>query len=125
MKGSLVGIGKMLNIKRGDIFLINLEPVRGSKQGGVRPCLIIQNNYGNRYSPLTIIAPITSRVYEKEFPTNVFLLKKDSGLDKDSTVLLNQVRTIDKKRLIKKVVELDVLIMKKINKALMVSLELN
>ncbi|MBU2616060.1 MAG: type II toxin-antitoxin system PemK/MazF family toxin [Nanoarchaeota archaeon] len=115
----------MLNIKRGDIFLINLEPVRGSKQGGVRPCLIIQNNYGNRYSPLTIIAPITSRVYEKEFPTNVFLLKKDSGLDKDSTVLLNQVRTIDKKRLIKKVVELDVLIMKKINKALMVSLELN
>ena len=97
LKRILIGNGKMFNIKRGDIFLINLKPVRGSEQGGIRPCLIVQNNYGNKYSPLTIIVPITSRIYEKEFPTNVLLSKKDSGLDKDSTVLLNQIRTINKK----------------------------
>ena len=115
----------MVNIKRGDNFLVNLEPVTGSEQGGIRPFLIIQNDYGNKYSPLTIIAPLTSKVFIKEFPTNVFILKEDSGLDKDSTILLNQIRTIDKNRLIKKIGSLDFNLINKLNLALKISLGLN
>ena len=115
----------MAEIKRGDIFLINLEPIKGSEQGGIRPCLIIQNNYGNKYSPLTIIAPITSKIYSKEFPTNVFLDKKDSRLNKDSTILLNQIRTIDKKRIIKRLNSLNEHIIRKINLAIKISLDLD
>ena len=77
------------------------DPVVGSEQGRIRPALVIQNDLLNKLSPLTIVAPITSRIYSKEFPTNVFLSKKDSQLDKDSTILLNQLRTIDTSRLIK------------------------
>ena len=76
--------------------MANLNPVRGSEQGGFRPVLVIQNNISNKHSPVVIIAAITSKVFDKEFPTNVFLRKKDSKLDRDSTVLLNQIRTIDK-----------------------------
>lgn len=119
----MIGNGKML-IRKGDIFLADLEPVRGSEQGGVRPVLIIQNDTSNKYSPITIISAITSKIFEKEFPTNVFLSKKDSGLDKDSTVLLNQIRTIDKLRLIKKISSLDIYLMEKINLALKISLRL-
>ncbi|MBI2042922.1 type II toxin-antitoxin system PemK/MazF family toxin [Candidatus Pacearchaeota archaeon] len=115
----------MAEIKRGDIFLANLEPIIGSEQGGTRPCLIIQNNYGNKYSPLTIIAPLTSKKFSKEFQTNVFLLKEDSGLDKDSTVLLNQIKTIDKSRIAKKISSLDREIMRKIDLAIKISLDLN
>ncbi len=114
----------MVVVKKGDIFLANLEPVQGSEQGGIRPVLIIQNNLSNKYSPVTIIAAITSKIYEKEFPTNVFLSKKDSNLDKDSTILLNQIRTIDKKRLIKKIGFLDSYLLKKMDRALSISLEL-
>ena len=113
-----------MQIKRGDIFLANLEPIRGSEQGGVRPVLIIQNDISNEYSPVTIIAAITSKKFEKEFPTNVFLLKKDSGLNKDSTVLLNQIRTIDKNRLVKKISSLDLQLMSKIEMAIKISLNL-
>lgn len=111
-----------MNIKRGDIFLANLEPIKGREQGGIRPVLIIQNDISNKYSPVTIIAAITSKVYEKEFPTNVFVSKKDSGLDKDSTILLNQIRTIDKTRLIKRVGSLDLQLMNKVDLAIRISL---
>jgi len=112
-------------IKRGDIFLANLEPVIGREQGGIRPILIIQNEISNRNSPVTIISAITSRIYNKEFPTNVFLSTKDSGLDKDSTILLNQIRTIDKSRIIKKTGSLDLELMRKVDLAIKVSLGLD
>ena len=111
-----------MNIKRGDIFLVNLEPAIGSEQGRIRPVLIIKNNVSNDYSPTTIIAPITSRIYEKEYPTNIFLSKQDSKLDKDSTILLNQIRTIDKSRIVKKLSYLNDLIMKKVDLAIKISL---
>ena len=111
----------MVEIKKGDIFLANLEPVMGREQGGIRPVLIMQNDVSNKYSPVTIISAITSKVYKKEFPTNVFILKEDSGLNKDSTILLNQIRTIDKSRLIKRVDSLDIYMMDKVNKALRIS----
>ncbi|MEK6933728.1 MAG: type II toxin-antitoxin system PemK/MazF family toxin [Nanoarchaeota archaeon] len=112
-------------IKRGDIFLANLEPIRGSEQGGIRPVLIIQNDISNKHSPVTIIAAITSRIFDKEFPTNVFVSKEDSKLDKDSTILLNQVRTIDNSRLIKRIGSLDNFIIKQVDKSLKVSLSLD
>ena len=114
-----------MNIKKGEIFLANLEPIKGSEQGGIRPVLILQNNISNKNSPVTIIAAITSKVYEKEFPTNVSLPKEDSKLDKDSTILLNQIRTIDKTRIIKKISSLDEFYMRKVNLALMISLSLD
>ena len=117
------GNGKM-KIKRGDIFLADLKPVKGSEQGGYRPVLILQNNTSNKYSPVTIIAAITSKTYEKEYPTNVFLKKEDSGLDKDSTVLLNQIRTIDKERMTKKISSLDPEWIEKVDLAVKISLGL-
>lgn len=114
----------MVEIKRGDITLVNLEPIRGSEQGGIRPCLIIQNNQGNKYSPLTIIAPLTSTAFTKEFPTNVFVLKEDSRLNKDSTILLNQIRTIDKRRITRKISSLSAEIMGKVEMAIKISLDL-
>jgi len=115
---------KISDIKRGDIVIVNLEPVKGSEQGGIRPCLIIQNNLGNKYSPTTIIAPITSKKFSKEFSTNVNLLKEDSNLDRDSTVLLNQIATIDRIRIVKKLGFLNEDIMRKVNLAIKVSLDL-
>jgi len=114
-----------MKILRGDVVLANLEPVIGSEQGSIRPVLIIQNDISNEYSPTTIIAPITSRVYTKEFPTNVYVSKQDSKLDKDSTILLNQIRTIDKSRIIKKLTKLDNTIMNKVDMAIKVSLGLD
>ena len=114
----------MVEIKRRDIVLANLEPVKGSEQGGIRPCLIIQNNISNKYSPVIVIAAITSKKFSKEFSTNVFLLKEDSRLDKDSTILLNQIRTIDKSRIIKKLHALDKFIMEKVDLAIKISLDL-
>ena len=114
-----------MEIKRNDIFLARLNPVEGSEQGGIRPCLIIQNNILNKFSPLTIIAPITSKIYEKEYPTNVEIKKEESGLKIDSTILLNQIRTIDKKRIIKKINSLNEFIMKKVDLAIRISLGLD
>ena len=114
-----------MEIKRGEIVLVNLEPVKGSEQGGTRPCLVIQNNLGNKYSPTTIIAPITSKKFSKEFATNVFLLKEDSNLNRDSTVLLNQIATIDKSRIIKKLSFLDEGVMRKVDLAIKISLSLD
>ena len=113
-----------MEIKRGDIILAVLEPMKGSEQGGVRPVLVIQNDEGNQFSPTTIIAPITSRIYEKEYPTNVFIKKEDSLLNNDSTILLNQIRTIDKRRIIKKIGLLDNFTMNKVDRAIKASLAL-
>lgn len=115
----------MVEIKRGDIVLVNLEHIKGSEQGGIRPCLIIQNDKGNKYSPLTIIAPITSKEFSKEFPTNVFVSKEDSGLNKNSTILLNQIKTIDKLRIIKKINSLNSFLMSKVDIAIKISLNLH
>jgi len=111
-------------VKRGDIFLANLEPVVGSEQGGIRPVLIIQNNVSNEYSPVVIVAAITSKIFSKEYPTNVFISKKESRLAKDSTILLNQIRTIDKTRLRKRVNSLSNHSMNKVEIALKISLGL-
>jgi mRNA interferase MazF len=116
---------KMLKIKRGEIILVNLEPIKGSEQGGIRPVLVIQNDISNDNSPTTIIAPITSKVYTKNFPTNVSILKQDSKLNKESTILLNQIRTIDKKRIIKRISALNNFIMNKVDLAIKISLGLS
>lgn len=120
----MTGNGKM-QVKRGDIFLANLEPIRGSEQGGIRPVLIIQNDISNKYSPVTIISAITSKILDKEFPTDIFISKQDSKLDKDSTILLNQIRTIDKSRLLKKISSLNNFTMNKVDMALRISFALN
>ncbi len=112
-------------LNRGDIFLANLKPVKGHEQGGIRPILIIQNNISNKYSPVVIIAAITSKYIEKEYPTNVFIPKQESKLNKDSKILLNQIRTIDKQRIIKKIGTLNSFTMQKVDMALKISLELN
>ena len=114
-----------MEVRCGDIFLVTLDPAVGSEQGRTRPALIIQNDLGNKFSPTTIIAPITSKVFEKEFPINVYISSKDSGLDHDSTILLNQIRAVDKLRLVRKLSKLDNLIMKKVNLAAKLSLGLD
>lgn len=113
-----------MNIKRGDIFYADLRPVVGSEQGGVRPVLIIQNDLGNRYSPTVICAAITSQLHKAKLPTHVELDSHRYGIVKDSVILLEQVRTIDKSRLREKVCHLDEEALSKIDTALMVSLAL-
>jgi mRNA interferase MazF len=115
--------GKM-QVKRGEIFLANLEPVKGSEQGKIRPVLIIQNDLGNEVAPTTIIAPLTSNTSNKNFPVNVFVPKNISKLDKDSMILLNQIRTIDKSRIIKRITALDYDTMKKVDLAVKISLDI-
>ena len=112
-------------IKRGDIFYADLRPVVGSEQGGVRPVLIIQNDTGNKHSPTVICAAVTSRMNKAKLPTHVELSASKYQLVKDSVVLLEQVRTIDKKRLKEKVCHLDSEVLKRVDKALAISLEIN
>jgi|TARA_B100002003_G_C13913489_1_gene444473 mRNA interferase MazF len=114
-----------MDITRGDIFLINFEPVKGAEQGRIRPAVVIQNNMMNKYSPLTIVAPITKKTYNKEYTTNVEISKKESNLRLDSTILLNQIRTIDKRRIIKKLSSLNDILMRKVDLAIKYSLSLN
>ncbi len=109
-------------VTRGDIYYADLRPVVGSEQGGVRPVLIIQNEAGNRYSSTVICAAITSRQNKAKIPTHVELAANRCSISKDSIVLLEQVRTIDKKRLREKVCHLDDEIMGNVNRALRVSL---
>ena len=111
-------------IQRGDVYYADLRPVVGSEQGGVQPVLIIQNNVGNRHSPTVICAAITSQMHKAKLPTHVELNCDKYDLAKDSVVLLEQLRTIDKKRLKDKVCHLDNQILVKIDKALEISLEL-
>lgn len=112
-------------IKRGDIFYADLRPVVGSEQGGVRPVLIIQNDMGNRHSPTVICAAITSKMNKAKLPTHVEIDASHYQLVKDSVILLEQVRTIDKSRLRERVCHLDNEILEKIDKALLISLALS
>jgi mRNA interferase MazF len=111
-------------VLRGDVFYANLNPVIGSEQGGVRPVLILQNDVGNKYSPTTIVAAITSRIKKAKLPTHVELNSSQSALEKDSVILLEQIRTIDKRRLKEKIAHLDEEVMLQIDQALQISLGL-
>lgn len=112
-------------IKRGDIYYADLSPVVGSEQGGMRPVLIVQNDTGNRHSPTVIAAAITSQINKARLPTHIELEAKTYGLSKDSVVLLEQVRTIDKKRLREHMGRLDDALMGRVDSALAVSFGLN
>ncbi len=114
-----------MNIKRGEIYYADLSPVVGSEQGGVRPVLIIQNDVGNRYSPTVIAAAITSQKDKTKLPTHISVEANDCGLAKDSIVLLEQVRTIDKQRLKERMGSLDCNSMNMVDKALSVSFGLS
>ena len=111
-------------IKRGDIFYADLSPVVGSEQGGIRPVIIVQNDVGNKYSPTVIAAAVTSKLNKARLPTHIELSAGKYDMVKDSVILLEQLRTIDKQRLKDKVCHLDDDIMQKVNKGLMISLEL-
>ena len=108
-------------MKRGDIYYADLSPVVGSEQGGVRPVLIIQNDVGNKYSPTVIAAAITSRINKAKMPTHIELTAREYGLNKDSVILLEQIRTIDKRRLREKIGRIDGDRMNSVNDALSVS----
>ena len=88
-----------MNVRRGDIYYADLSPVVGSEQGGVRPVLIVQNDVGNRFSPTVIAAAITSQTEKNHLPTHIYIHSMECGLHKDSVVLLEQIRTLDKRRL--------------------------
>ena len=109
------------NVKRGDIFYADLSPVVGSEQGGTRPVLIVQNNTGNKHSPTVIAAAITSQTGKAKLPTHINLPGPDVGLTKDSVVLLEQIRTIDKKRLREHMGSLDEKLMNQVDAAIAVS----
>ncbi len=115
------GSWEIVLIKRGDIFYADLSPVVGSEQGGVRPVLIIQNDVGNKYSPTVIAAAITSQINKAKLPTHIEISSKDYGLLKDSVILLEQIRTIDKKRLREKLGHLDDELMERVNEAIGIS----
>ena len=110
-----------MTIKRGDIYYADLSPVVGSEQGGVRPVLIVQNNVGNKYSPTVIAAAITSQKFKTNLPTHISVNANDCGLSKDSIVLLEQIRTLDKQRLKERMGNLPENDMDRIDKALSVS----
>lgn len=110
-----------MSVKRGDIYYADLSPVVGSEQGGMRPVLIIQNDVGNRYSPTVIAAAITSRMGKTRLPTHIDVYADKVGLNKDSVILLEQVRTLDKKRLGEKMGHLDDEMMTAVNNAIAVS----
>lgn len=111
-------------VKRGDIFYADLSPTVGSEQGGIRPVIIIQNDLGNKYSPTVIIAAITSKIIKAKLPTHVEISAEAYGLNKDSVVLLEQIRTIDKKRLREKIGHMTEADMNKVQEALRVSIGL-
>ena len=111
-----------MTVKRGDIYYADLSPVVGSEQGGIRPVLIVQNDVGNQFSPTVIAAAITSRQYKTDMPTHIQVNAHGCGLTKDSIVLLEQVRTLDKRRLKEKMGNLDARDMRRVNQALSVSL---
>jgi mRNA interferase MazF len=113
-----------LNVKRGDIFFADLSPVVGSEQGGFRPVLVIQNDIGNRFSPTVIVAAITAQIQKAKLPTHVEIPADPDGLERDSVILLEQIRTIDKQRLTDKITHLDQATMRRVNEALQISLGL-
>jgi mRNA interferase MazF len=113
-----------LIVKRGDVYFADLSPVVGSEQGGVRPVLVIQNDIGNRFSPTVIVAAITAQIQKAKLPTHVEIDAKRYGFERDSVILLEQIRTIDKQRLTDKITHLDDEMMEKVDEGLQVSLGL-
>lgn len=114
--------GTKMTVKRGEVYYADLNPVVGSEQGGIRPIVVLQNDVGNKFSPTVIAAATTSRLYKAKLPTHVGLSRAETPLPKDSVVLLEQIRTIDKSRLKDKIGELPAEVMQKIDNALLVSL---
>ena len=114
-----------MTIRRGDIFYADLSPVIGSEQGGLRPVLIVQNDVGNRYSPTVIAAAITSKMSKNKLPTHIDVSAPEVGLAKDSVILLEQIRTLDKQRLKEKMGHLDDATMRVVNNAIQVSFGLS
>ncbi len=115
-------MGNSITVRRGDIFYADLNPVIGSEQGGTRPVLVVQNDIGNKYSPTIIITAITSQINKAKLPTHIEIKAGTYGLARDSVVLLEQIRTIDKKRLKEKIGRCDESLIEKIDKLLRVSL---
>ena len=113
-----------MKIKRGDLFYADLSPVVGSEQGGVRPVIVVQNDVGNKYSPTIIVAPVTSQLNKAKLPTHVKLKGNEYGLPKNSVALMEQIRTIDKRRLREKIGSFNRDVMIKINEAIEISLDL-
>ncbi|MBV1820935.1 type II toxin-antitoxin system PemK/MazF family toxin [Clostridium cochlearium] len=111
-------------VKRGDIYYASLSPVVGSEQGGIRPVIVIQNDVGNRYSPTVIVAAITSQINKAKLPTHVEISSEEYGLNKDSVVLLEQIRTLDKRRLKEKIGRMTNGDMRKVDEALLISIGL-
>ena len=120
---SLAGDDDLL-VKRGDVFFADLSPVVGSEQGGTRPVLIIQNDIGNRFSPTVIVAAITAQIQKAKLPTHVEIKANKYGFERDSVILLEQLRTIDKSRLTDRITQLDAQLMEKVDIALGISLGL-
>lgn len=120
---SLAGDDNLI-VKRGDVFFADLSPVVGSEQGGTRPVLIIQNDIGNRFSPTVIIAAITAQIQKAKLPTHVEINAKKYGFERDSVILLEQLRTIDKSRLTDRITQLDSQLMDQVDDALGISLGL-
>jgi len=111
-------------VKRGDVYFADLSPVVGSEQGGVRPVLVVQNDIGNRFSPTIIVAAITAQIQKAKLPTHVEINAERYGFERDSVILLEQIRTIDKQRLTDKITQLDEGMMEKVDDALQISLGL-
>lgn len=111
-------------VQRGEVYFADLSPVVGSEQGGIRPVLVIQNDIGNRFSPTVIVAAITAQIQKAKLPTHVEINAKEHGFERDSVILLEQIRTLDKQRLTDKITVLDEETMKKIDQALEISLGL-
>ena len=115
----------MKDVRRGEVWLVNLDPTIGHEIKKLRPAVIVQNDIGNRYSPITIVAPVTSQQLSKVYPIEVLLTKENSGLARESKVLLSQIRAIDKQRLVKRVGKLDEETVEQVNEALKISLGLD
>lgn len=115
-------LSEILMVKRGELYYADLSPVIGSEQGGVRPVLVVQNDVGNKYSPTIIAAAVTSKIDKAKLPTHIELSAREYGLSKDSVVLLEQIRTLDKTRLKERIGQVSADKMRKINEALLVSL---
>ena len=111
-----------MNIKRGELYYADLSPVVGSEQGGVRPVLVVQNDVGNKYSPTVIAAAVTSEINKAKLPTHIELPCNSYGLQKDSVILLEQIRTLDKRRLKERIGELNENTMTRVDKAILISL---
>ena len=111
-----------MTIKRGELYYADLSPVVGSEQGGVRPVLVVQNDVGNKYSPTVIAAAVTSKINKEKLPTHIELPSSSYGLQRDSVILLEQIRTLDKRRLKERIGELNEITMNQVDKAILISL---